>query len=326
MVAPTRRVTSARAGSAPAWRRNKGQDMASGLHLRLTLVLAGAVALSGCADGKLPSFMRAKDKAAAEATSADTTTRTVEREVEAPEVFQVTDKGLWDGRPSLGGVWVAHPDVTDPQRVIIRNETNGKFVIGVVYRPERQAPGPKFQVSSDAADELGMLAGQPAELNVTALKREEVPVEEPKPETKMADAGAAATAEPAADAATAKAAATPKVDAAALDPIKAAAAALDAAEGKPAAAPAKPAPKPISSSGLSRPFIQIGIFSVKKNADNTSQSLRQAGMLPTIRQGKMNDKAFWRVIVGPATSAAERATLLKKIKALGFTDAYYVTN
>jgi hypothetical protein len=32
-----------------------------------------------------------------------------ERDVEAPEVFDVTDAGLWDGRPSLGGVWVAHP-------------------------------------------------------------------------------------------------------------------------------------------------------------------------------------------------------------------------
>ena len=42
----------------------------------------------------------------------------VERDVEAPGVFQVTEAGLWDGRPSLGGVWVAHPDVTEPERVI----------------------------------------------------------------------------------------------------------------------------------------------------------------------------------------------------------------
>ena len=37
--------------------------------------------------------------------------------VEAPDVFQVAEAGLWDGRPSLGGIWVAHPDVTQPERV-----------------------------------------------------------------------------------------------------------------------------------------------------------------------------------------------------------------
>jgi len=98
----------------------------------------------------------------------------VERDVEAPDVFGVTENGLWDGRPSLGGVWVAHPDVTDPERVIIRNENNGKFVIGALFRRERENPGPSLQVSSDAAEELGMLAGAPSRLNVVALRREEV--------------------------------------------------------------------------------------------------------------------------------------------------------
>ena len=34
------------------------------------------------------------------------------RDVERPDIFSVTENALWDGRPSLGGVWVAHPDVT----------------------------------------------------------------------------------------------------------------------------------------------------------------------------------------------------------------------
>jgi cell division protein FtsN len=106
---------------------------------------------------------------------AETTLRMVERDVEAPEVFQADDAGLWDGRPSLGGVWVAHPDVGDPERVIIRNEANGKFVIGALFRRERQNPGPIIQVSSDAAASLGMLAGAPTVLNVTALRRVEEP-------------------------------------------------------------------------------------------------------------------------------------------------------
>ena len=113
--------------------------------------------------------------------AAPTATKLIERDVEAPEVFQVTEAGLWDGRPSLGGVWVAHPDVGDPERVIIRNSANGKFVIGALFRRERDIPGPRLQTSSDAAAALGMLAGAPVQLNVTALRRESVP-EEVQPE------------------------------------------------------------------------------------------------------------------------------------------------
>lgn len=280
------------------------------------------LALSACDGADLPGFMQSE--AGSTATTPETGARTVEREVEAPEIFQATDQGLWDGRPSLGGVWVAHPDVAEPQRVVIRNESNGKFVIGVIYKPERQTPGPKFQVSSDAADELGMLAGQPAQLNVTALKREQVLVDPPATETPDADTTAMAPA--------------PEIAETTLDdPIAAAAAALDVAEGKPtgsasttgttppAARPATPTSTSHGSS-LTKPFIQIGIFSVKSNADNTAEALRHAGMVPTIKQGTMNGKGFWRVIVGPAPNSADRAALLKQIKGLGFTDAYFVTN
>lgn len=276
----------------------------TGLALRAGM-LAGALALLGGCDGvTMPSFLKSKPGSGGDATAANTSNaRMVERDVEAPEIFQKTESGLWDGRPSLGGVWVAHPDVTDPERVIIRNEANGKFVIGALFRRERAQPGPRFQVSSDAAEALGMLAGAPAELSVTALKREEV-ADEPAPadEAAPADAGT--------------------VDTAALDPIAAASAALDEAEG----ITPTPAPSPAAASNLSKPFIQIGIFSVEKNARNTAEALRRAGMVPTVKTGTSSGKTFWRVIVGPASSASERAALLKKIKNLGFSDAYFVTN
>lgn len=280
----------------------------------LAIGFGAILALTACEDGQGPAFLQGGGNTTS--TAANRSTKTVERDVEAPEIFQISDKGLWDGRPSLGGVWVAHPEARDPERVIIRNADNSKFVIGVVYRPERQTPGPAIQVSSDAADALGMLAGQPAALSVTALKREETAVETPE-----ADPASAPTEELKAQ---------PQIEATALDPIAAASAALDEAEGKPAAAPAaapKPAaPKPASNSALSKPFIQIGIFSVQSNANNTAESLRRAGMVPTIKPGTSSGKQFWRVIVGPATTTAERASLLKKIKGLGFNDAYYVTN
>lgn len=285
--------------------------MASTALIRLAFTLGGALALSACDDGQMPGFLRGDG--AGDAGAPVASSRTVERDIEAPEVFQVTDQGLWDGRPSLGGVWVAHPDARDPERVIIRNEANGKFVIGVLYRPERQAPGPAFQASSEAAKELEMLAGQPARLNVTALRRAEVPVGgAPAPGGELAAAPAVAE--------------TP------LDPIAVAAAALDEAEGQPtatpaaAAAPVAPPPPPPAAGGLGKPYVQIGIFSVEGNASNTAEALRRAGMVPTLVPGKMSGKDFWRVIVGPATSTSERAALLKKIKELGFNDAYFVTN
>lgn len=243
----------------------------------------------------------------------------VERDVEAPEVFEAAESGLWDGRPSLGGVWVAHPDVREPERVLIRNAANGSEVIGALFRRERENPGPRIQVSSDAAAELGMLAGQPAELTVVALRREQVEVAPP----------------PSADAATAETLAAGEISAEPLDPIAAAAAAIDEAEAGAApavaAAPAQSgatatASVPATTSTLDRPFIQIGIFSVEANANNTAASLRNAGVVPTVLRQESRGKEFWRVIVGPATTGQERDAILRKVKDLGFNDAYFVTS
>jgi len=248
------------------------------------------------------------DAAAAAPNRSGATTKTTERDVEAPDVFSATEAGLWDGRPSLGGVWVAHPDVTDPERVIIRNTTNNKFVVGALFRRERDIPGPRLQISSDAAEALGMLAGAPAQLNVTALRKEEVAVD-PVAST---DAPVGELTEPA------------DVQATTLDPIAGAAAAIDAAAATPPVATAS-ASRPTGSS-LDRPFIQIGIFSVEANATRTASQMRTAGLVPTIKRGERGGKAFWRVLVGPAQTSSERKSLLNKIKGEGFSDAYAVTN
>lgn len=146
--------------------------------LRNLVLLAGTTALlAACEPGANPlaappSASEAGDGAAA-VPKTQKSTRLVDRDVEAPQVFQVTDTALWDGRPSLGGVWVASPDAKDPERVIMRNPANGKFVIGALFRREIDNPGPKLQISSDAAEALGLLAGAPGKIAVTALRREE---------------------------------------------------------------------------------------------------------------------------------------------------------
>ena len=285
---------------------------------RAVTMLTGAVLslslLAGCDEnGK---FAMPLPKAGAKSSTAATakTTTLVERDVEAPDVFSVTDQGLWDGRPSLGGVWVAHPDVTDPERVIIRNEANGKFVIGALFRRERDLPGPKLQISSDAAAALDVLAGAPAPLNVTALRREEA--DAPAPEDTAVEGTVAAPAE---------------ITETALDPIASAGAAIEEADPTPVAAaaeaaqPAAPAPR-APASNLSKPYVQLGIFSVETNAERTAKQMRGAGMVPSVRRSEINGKAFWRVLVGPATSASELDNLIKAIKAEGFSDAYAVAN
>ncbi|SEQ56061.1 Sporulation related domain-containing protein [Loktanella sp. DSM 29012] len=257
-----------------------------------------AVALAACEN--LPSFGAAADDGAAApiVTPADAANA---RDIEAPEVFNLTEAGLWDGRPSLGGVWVAHPSVTDPERVIIRNTSNGRFVIGALFRRERENPGPALQVSSDAAEELGMLAGSPAQLNVIALRREEAPAPTETAITDF-DAPEVIAAEPLDDAPAAVAAATPD-----------------------AVAPA-PVVQPAATSTLDKPFIQIGIFSIEENANNTATALRGDGLSANVIAQESQTKTFYRVTVGPAPTAADRSAVLDKVKALGFNDAYAVTN
>lgn len=266
--------------------------------------LVSLIALAACDDMGQFSFANMTGGGVTGNAPAAASIELVERDVEAPDVFQVTDSGLWDGRPSLGGVWVAHPDVVDPERVIIRNQDTGAFVIGALFRRERDNPGPVIQVSSDAAAALDMLAGAPATLQVTALRREQAPVETPAAISNFDEA------EPIS-------ATTLDSGEEVIDPIANAAAAIEAAEAEAS---------PVVTSALVKPFIQIGIFSVQENATRNAETLRAAGIEPTVLAQSSQGRDFWRVIVGPAPSETVRADLLARIKGLGFEDAYYVTN
>ncbi len=127
--------------------------------------------------------------------STDSTPEPVE--VRDAAVFQKTENALWDGRPSLGGVWIAHPDATTPERVEIRNEDTGNVIQAALFRRERDFPGPSFQLSSDAAVALRINAGTPTSVTVTALRRE--PVAAPPPLEAAAEVEPATAVEPAED-------------------------------------------------------------------------------------------------------------------------------
>ena len=233
-----------------------------------------------------------------EDTSSDapsTVTNLVERDVEAPDVVNISEAGLWDGRPSLGGIWVAHPDAKDPEKVIIQNPQNGKFVIGALFRREREFSGPSLQLSSDAADVLGILGGQPTKVSVVALRRQSVPVETPeavKAENQVIEES--------------------------LDPIQQTAEAAIAAADTPT-----PNPKP---SSLREPYLQIGIFGVEANARSAISSMNAKGLAASMSTLTLNKKPFWRVIMGPAATTAEMSAMRKTVTAAGFADAYAVKN
>lgn len=352
--------------------------------LRILSGVAGLALLAGCQTANVGGD-------ATRAAAPDTSVQLIERDVEAPEVFQVSERALWDGRPSLGGVWVASPDVTEPERVIIRDEATGKFVIGALFRRERVSPGPPLQLSSDAAIALGVLAGTPVTLEVVALRRQEVPdpaappvAAAPAPVSaapEVADEASAAdapqgdrvevlrvaaralrqkreaerrAAEAAASAAAVESAepaegsAVPEVTASSLDAPEQAAAATprrrgpgglfgnrpDAETGSDASALPAAVTRAVAEAAPTRAFsgaptdgayVQVGIFSVERNARDAATALAGAGVLPTVLEQKAQGRTVWRVVVGPAPSRADRAAVLRKARALGFEDAYAVT-
>lgn len=314
------------------------------------VALVSMIALAACEEGQ--GFLKPADNEEAGASqAAPKTSNGKAQDVEAPDVFQVTTKGLWDGRPSLGGIWVAHPDVGQPERVIIRNTTNSKSVVGALFRRERNNPGPAFQVSSDAAAELGMLAGAPAELSVTALRKETPPpVEEPETKPELATEVAAVAAADAAAKEAPKKTSTQKttkkkpekkkssqkskkpapVEASSLDTVAGAAAAIEAAEIAKAASASSgtegTTTQAANTSSLKSPYLQVAIFGQKENAEKTAVDLRKKGLQSSVREQKSQGKSLWRVVVGPVSTEAERSAMLKTIKGSGFSDAYPVRN
>jgi cell division septation protein DedD len=223
---------------------------------------------------------------------------------------------------------VAYPAITDPERVIIRNRANGETVIGALFRRERENPGPKIQLSSDAAVALGIVAGTPTEISIVVLRREEVVVDVPTPADAVVDENMTIPARrgPQPAPVAAPVAVAPVTDSAAsfaaiveqtLDDV---AAPADGAEG--VAAPVATEPR----GGLFRlrkPYIQIGTFAEQENADTLVEELTAAGIQAQTQANDAENPTMWRVISGPYAQRSERTAQLRIIKGLGYTDAFF---
>lgn len=282
-------------------KRTSGSDFRRGVLLSACLAL-----LTGCSETGALGFLQPRPASEETVARANTASSSGQRDVESPQVFEAKDSGLWDGRPSLGGVWVAHPDVTDPERVIIRNQVNGKSVVGALFRREYNSPGPVVQISSDAATELGILAGSPTDVHITALRREEVADPAPSPDASNTQ-----------ESATTDLSVAPSNSSETNQSSRAPQSATNLAEAVDASIPTP-------TSSLSKPYVQIGIFSIEQNAQNTATAMTQSGLEPRLKKQSYDGKTFWRVLVGPAQTSSDLSHMLKTAKGKGFSDAYAV--
>ena len=163
-----------------------------------------------------------------------------------------------------------------------------------------------------------LVAGEPAMLNVTALRREETPVQTPDASRPLLDTSetlagtdVAAVADAAITAANQTAASQTPAQPVATKP---------AVQSKPGIAAAQPAANPpvVQPAATGGAAIQIGIFSVEGNANRAITTLAKAGISATIRKETSHGKPLWSVI------ASGDAALLAQIKKAGFKDAYFI--
>jgi cell division septation protein DedD len=227
-----------------------------------------------------------------------------EAEVLRPDLYNVTDMGLWDGRPSIGGIWIAHPNVEQAERVRITNIANGRSVTGAVFARDPSIPGPPFLISGEAAATLGAEPGVPSTFNVVALRRELVdasttlettPITETTPTIELAEPPqevASATQE-------------------ALSPTSTA----------PTPRPGVAAATLGDTSSLDKPFIQVGAFAVQDNARKLRTQLESEGYSVRTAPLQGQTRTLTRVLVGPALSIEERDRLLRDLRNDGFIDA-----
>ena len=191
---------------------------------------------------------------------------------EKPEILDIATSVVWDGKQTLGGNWVSHPDINSPEKVLIKNTSNGKSVVGAIFQQTRNLNKGLAAISSDAAKTLSIAKNDETKLQIVAIKVIENFKENTNDTSKSVEK------------------------------------------------------KSTSSSQLTKPFIQVGIFGVEKNAIKTEEQMSKLDLPVNTFAFKIKGKTYWRVVTGPAITFENRGNMLKTIKSAGFTDAYFVSN
>lgn len=263
-------------------------------------------------------------------------TRLTEAEVPRPELYSESGIAVWDGRPSIGAVWVAHPLVEQARRVRITVTETGVSAPGALLKRDPSIPGPPFLLSGDAAARLGVQPGVPARIEVVALERDIVaePIAETPPPVEPSNEQTSEPAPVVAPETDDPIAPEPEAAEIAETPVDAAIPAEPVTEQPTIAVAASTVPQQIvipsatrtttpvvaDTTPPRRPYVQVGTFGVRSNADTLARNLRERGYEVRTDMVDGATRPLTRVLIGPAATRAERKVIIDRLRADGITD------
>lgn len=92
---------------------------------------------------------------------------------EKPEILDLSASVIWDGEQTLGGNWISHPDVDSPERVLIKNISNGKSIVGAIFQQTNKMKTGPAVISSDAAKALNIAQNDQTKVQIIAVRAAE---------------------------------------------------------------------------------------------------------------------------------------------------------
>ena len=92
---------------------------------------------------------------------------------EKPEILDLSASVIWDGEQTLGGNWISHPDVDSPERVLIKNISNGKSIVGAIFQQIKKMKTGPAVISSDAAKALNIAQNDQTKVQIIAVRAAE---------------------------------------------------------------------------------------------------------------------------------------------------------
>ena len=92
---------------------------------------------------------------------------------EKPEILDLSATVIWDGDQTLGGNWISHTDVDSPERVLIKNISNGKSVVGAIFQQTKKMETGSALISSDAAKALDIAQNEQTKVQIVAVRAPE---------------------------------------------------------------------------------------------------------------------------------------------------------
>ena len=89
---------------------------------------------------------------------------------EKPEILDISASVIWDGEQTLGGNWISHPNVDSPERVLIKNISSGKSIVGAIFQQTKKMETENAVISSDAARALGISKNNQTKVQIIAVR------------------------------------------------------------------------------------------------------------------------------------------------------------